>query len=132
MSGERKSNIELLRIFSILGVIILHYNNAQIGGGLRFAEANSINYLTLVTFESLFICAVNVFIIISGYFLIEKSSRNIWKIIELILQVMLINVAFYIINDCIIQKTFSLKKLLGSLIPNNYFVFNIIYNFSIY
>ena len=29
---ERKSNIELLRIFAIIGVIILHYNNPVIGG----------------------------------------------------------------------------------------------------
>lgn len=122
MNIERKSNIELLRIFSILGVIILHYNNTQIGGGLKFVETNSINYLTLFIFESLFICAVNVFVIISGYFLIRKSSRNLWKIIELILQVMLINAIFYVWNDCIIGKTFSFNKLLGSLIPNNYFV----------
>ncbi len=31
----RESNIELLRIVSIMGVIILHYNNAGIGGGGR-------------------------------------------------------------------------------------------------
>ena len=29
---ERQSNIELLRILAILGVIILHYNNPEIGG----------------------------------------------------------------------------------------------------
>lgn len=31
--SKRKSNIELLRILSMLGVIILHYNNKTIGGG---------------------------------------------------------------------------------------------------
>lgn len=30
---ERQSNIELLRILAMLGVIILHYNNESIGGG---------------------------------------------------------------------------------------------------
>ena len=29
---DRQSNIELLRILSIIGVIILHYNNKSIGG----------------------------------------------------------------------------------------------------
>lgn len=28
----RESNIELLRILSIIGVIILHYNNTNMGG----------------------------------------------------------------------------------------------------
>ena len=30
---ERQSNIELLRILAIMGVIVLHYNNAEMGGG---------------------------------------------------------------------------------------------------
>lgn len=31
-STERQSNIELLRILAILGVVVLHYNNPAIGG----------------------------------------------------------------------------------------------------
>ncbi len=33
MSINRNSNIELLRILLILGIIILHYCNPSIGGG---------------------------------------------------------------------------------------------------
>jgi len=39
---ERQSNIELLRIFTMLGVVILHYNNPAIGKAMTFAEPNSI------------------------------------------------------------------------------------------
>lgn len=31
--AKRQSNIELLRIITICGVIVLHYNNVTIGGG---------------------------------------------------------------------------------------------------
>lgn len=31
---ERESNIELLRILTIIGVVILHYNNKFSGGAL--------------------------------------------------------------------------------------------------
>lgn len=31
-SGDRNSSIELLRIIIMHGVIILHYNNGEIGG----------------------------------------------------------------------------------------------------
>lgn len=31
--AERQSNIELLRILTMCGVVILHYNNKTIGGG---------------------------------------------------------------------------------------------------
>lgn len=31
----RSSNIEVLRILAILGVLVLHYFNAEIGGGYK-------------------------------------------------------------------------------------------------
>ncbi len=31
---KRESNIELLRIFACIGVIVLHYNNSGIGGAM--------------------------------------------------------------------------------------------------
>ena len=43
----RESNVELLRIFSMLGVIILHYNNESMGGGLKFVSFGSTNYWIL-------------------------------------------------------------------------------------
>lgn len=30
--AERQSNIELLRVLAILGVVVLHYNNPVLGG----------------------------------------------------------------------------------------------------
>lgn len=30
---DRESNIELLRVIAMIGVILLHYNNPTIGGG---------------------------------------------------------------------------------------------------
>lgn len=33
INRKRDSNIELLRILAITGVIVLHYNNPAIGGG---------------------------------------------------------------------------------------------------
>ena len=60
---ERQSNIELLRIFLMLGVIILHYN----GVGALYS-AHGINYLIVIGLESLCICAVDLFMLISGYF----------------------------------------------------------------
>lgn len=35
---DRESNIELLRILAMLGVIILHYNNPSIGGGYHLLK----------------------------------------------------------------------------------------------
>ena len=66
----RQSNIELLRIISMLGIIVLHYNNSDMGGG--FLHAVGLNRFILMFLESIFICGVNLYILISGYFFCEQ------------------------------------------------------------
>lgn len=46
-ANERQSNIELLRIFAMLGIVCLHYNNPSIGGGFEYVKYGSINYYSL-------------------------------------------------------------------------------------
>lgn len=48
----RQSNIELLRIISVMGVIILHYNNPYRGG---ITYASGVNKTVLYGLESLFV-----------------------------------------------------------------------------
>ena len=41
----RNSNIELLRILTAMGIMILYYNNTTMGRGLTLAENYSINLI---------------------------------------------------------------------------------------
>ncbi len=117
----RESNIELLRILAMLGVIILHYNNPSIGGGLSFVKSGSINYWFLNLIESIFVCAVNLFMIISAYFMASSNKRDLWKPIQLLVQVIIFSVSKYILIS-LIKSNFSIRGLVGALIPANYFV----------
>lgn len=83
VKNERSSNIELLRIILIIMIIVLHYFNASMGGLLGAVEENSVNYYLSHFLESLCIIAVNVFIIITGYFSYKKTSIKISKPINL-------------------------------------------------
>lgn len=118
----RQSNIELLRIFAILGVIILHYNNVDVGGGLRYVIEKSTNYYMLYFLESLTICAVDLFMLISGYFLSTSKRRNLWKPIELIAQVVLFNLGITLLRSVISGSMPSVNAVIGCFIPANYFV----------
>lgn len=82
---ERKSNFELLRCILILFVIILHYNNRNIGGALQYVAPGSTSYYFLYMIEALAICAVNVFVLISGYFLSVSKTRKVNKGIYLLI-----------------------------------------------
>ena len=93
--AKRQSNIELLRIMTMCGVIVLHYNNATIGGGLAYAQG--INLVILYYLESLFACAVNLFVLISGYFMYTKQKRTLDKPFELLVQVILFGEIFYLL-----------------------------------
>ena len=73
--SKRQSNIELLRIVAACGVIILHYNNPLIGGGYGAVEDGSINQAIMTFFETVFICAVNLYVLISGYFMRNSTKR---------------------------------------------------------
>ena len=56
----RDSNVELLRIISTLGVIILHINSG--GKGFSYVSDLFLNYHIMLLVELFFICAVNVFV----------------------------------------------------------------------
>lgn len=126
----RESNLELLRILAILGVIILHYNNSDIGGGFTYVMEGSLNYYLLHFLEAMSISAVDLFILISGYFMCSSQKRNIIKPLKLLIQVILFREAGYIVSYALAVipaggSLFSMelfKGILESLIPNNYFV----------
>lgn len=119
---KRQSNIELLRVITMLGVIILHYNNPSIGGAMKYAIPGSLNFYMLYILESVFVCAVDLFVLISGFFLCTSYKRSWWKAIELFVQVILFSEAIYLFKVVIGAETFSVKSIVIHLIPSNYFV----------
>lgn len=85
MKNKRKSNIELLRIILIIMIIVLHYFNEKLGGYFSYVHAGSISFYFAHILESLSIVAVNVFVLITGYFSVNKHSINISKVLRLVL-----------------------------------------------
>lgn len=97
-SISRNSSIELLRILATFGVITLHYNCDGLGGAFLFVTPHSINEFILYFLEYLCIVSVNVFILISGFYLSKNNTRTILKPLKLIVQLVLISGAFYLFN----------------------------------
>lgn len=131
---KRNSSIELLRIISMIGVVILHYNNASMGGALGMVLDGSPNQYYLYLIESLFVCAVNVFVMISAYFLACNQNRKLIKILELFVQVIVFNLVFYVFGVLRGHKVFTVSSLISSLLPTNYFLilYSVLYIISPY
>lgn len=81
MKKERNANIELLRMLSMFMIIFLHAlgkGNLLVNLSVKF----SVNALIAWIIEALSLSAVNIFMLISGYFLID-SGFKLRRLIEL-------------------------------------------------
>lgn len=91
---KRNSNIELLRIISMLLVLLIHFSSVHLIPSpekLSFDTANTILNLCLRSIS--FVC-VNCFILISGYFGIRWKIRSFSNLIFQILFWLAVGVAF--------------------------------------
>lgn len=78
----RQSNIELLRIFAMFMVLVLHANFIAIGKpNADIFSAEPIRFVSQHFIESLSIVAVNVFVLISGWFGIKASIKGFFSLI---------------------------------------------------
>ncbi|MDU5491327.1 MAG: acyltransferase family protein [Clostridium perfringens] len=113
----RDSNIEILRIIAIIMVIGLHYLNENMGGALGALSNGHINYYIAHYIESLNIVAVNLFVIVSAYFLVDKSIPKLSKIIKLVILAYFYGFLFYIIGIISNINKFSFIELIKSINP---------------
>lgn len=110
----RQTNIELLRILSMVLII-----------GHHIAVHSGFSFGTDITFNRLFIqflslggkIGVDVFVLISGYFLIFESKIKVQKIIRFVSQCLFYSIVIYVLF-CIFGKTsVSIKGIIKALVP---------------
>lgn len=110
----REVNFELLRIVCILLVIGLHFlTNSDLK---EYIEFNSVNGVIYIFMKSLCYMADNLFVILSGYFLV-KSTFKIRRIVELWLQVFFYSAGIYGVLVLTGLTEFSLKATYFSVLP---------------
>lgn len=114
LKKERAVNFELLRITSIILVIVLHFlTNSELKSFIDFSSVNGCLFLFLKT---LCFTADNLFVMISGYFLVN-SKFKFNKIIDLWIQVFFYSSIIYIILTVSGLVEFSFKDAYYALIP---------------
>ncbi len=84
--SKRLANIELLRILAMLMVVMLHYLGKAALLPMPGLAMNAQGYVAWIM-EALCIVAVNVYVLISGYFLVQ-SQFKFGRVVELVLQVL--------------------------------------------
>ena len=119
---NRNSSVELLRIICAIGIVVLHYNNENLGGAFQYVETESMKEKWLYLSESICIMAVNVFVLISGYYSARKSKGNTEKIFDLLVQTGIFIEIFYLLDVFCGGQKLTIRGVLLHLFPNYYFV----------
>ena len=121
--ASRKSNIEMLRIAAAFLVIIAHYINPALGGGLTMTEPGSVNQLFLTFFETICITAVNLYILISGYFMRDSLKRDWLKPIGLLAQMIVIETVFMLVKELPKGSGITFETIKAYFVPTYWFIF---------
>lgn len=116
----RESGIELLRILAALGVVFSHFCNE--GGISSMLPMGGGNYLLLSFIRSFTIASVDVFVLISGYFMCTSNKRTIGKPLSLLIQIVFFSLVLYLVQLFLGVQSFSLKPFVRLLIPANWFI----------
>ena len=95
MSLVRQSNFELLRIIAILLVLLLHADFFALSGpSVNEIESNTIDSTLRILFQTICIAAVDIFVMISGWFGIKPTFKGF---INLIFQTLYYAILIYAI-----------------------------------
>ncbi|SFU67757.1 acyltransferase [Butyrivibrio sp. INlla21] len=119
MTQKRNANIELLRIVAMLMILTLHFN-FQSKALLEPGEPASHVRIFASILEAIAITGVNVYVLISGYFL-SASNVKFSKMLQLILQVyfytLLVSAAMMFVGAYTVRPEDKLDRTLKYLFP---------------
>ena len=117
---SRNSNIELLRIISMIFIIISHYtvhNNYNLFG----MPIGFNRYILEVAI--LGNIGVWIYILITGYFMCESNKVKISKLFKLYFQILFYSLVIYMLFCLFGDENFSLKGLIKNMFPITFKVY---------
>ena len=134
MNNKRNSNIEILRLISMLIIVISHYIVHSSGD----ARLLPLGFNKILMSQHIGNIGTVLFMLISGYYLIDSKNIRLSKIVKLWLQVLFYSLGIYLIFILTNNQLFIFKDLIKYITPissNIYWfmtVYTIIYLFHPY
>lgn len=124
----RNSSLELLRIISMFLIVMTHYCTH---GFSNIETTYGINkYLTtVVTWGGI---GTNIFVLISGYFMVQ-SKFTVNKLLKLLSQVVFYSLGFLLCFTLFLQPVYSIgiKEILKSILPVGYSLYWFITSYTV-
>lgn len=114
---NRDSNIELLRIVSMTGIVIIHYLNKEYGGMILNDIFPSFSWLFTHFILSICIPLVNCFVLITGYFYDRISTFSLKKPVILFFTTIFYSTIALFIWIALGNSILSFSEIIYMIIP---------------
>lgn len=111
----RDSNFEVMRIVSMFMIVVWHLSVHGISGS-DYDNLTSTNQFFYNLIKSLTVIAVNIYVLISGYFL-SKSSFKYQKVIKLIFEIFTFSMIMYVASLALGFESFAISSFVKSFFP---------------
>lgn len=111
----RSSNLELLRMLAMIMVISLHLNGSA--NTLAQLTRENENYFLIHLTEAISICSVNCFVLISGYFMINKHESPMKKLLMLLVDVAFWSIVGIGLSYAVWGQSTGMKEIVLAMIP---------------
>lgn len=112
---ERASNIELLRIIAMLMIIGVHYLGSSDAETL--ISQHTVNNGVFICVMSLCNIGVNLFVLITGYFMINAKGIKVSKMAKLLIDTLIYGMLLYGVSIWVGTNNFQLGELIKSAFP---------------
>lgn len=113
---KKTGQFDVIKIISIFMILILHYLNKGMGGGMD--DAISVNGILTHTLESICIIACNLFVLVTAWFMVDAKSIKIKKVVDIALVIIFYGIIIYGVCICTglvdISKT-SVKTFVNTI-----------------
>ena len=111
---ERNYGLDILRIISMMMIVVLHFNLR--GGFLQNDSLTEDLKIYIISSEALCIGAVNIFVLITGYFMINQKFK-LSKIIRMEIQLLMYSIIIYVLAIALNITTFNKELALYAVFP---------------
>lgn len=105
MAVKRQANFELLRIVAMVMIIVLHYLNKGNLATAYTVDSSAVNYAAHFV-QAFCIVAVNCYVLLSGYFLVESAWKP-GRVVSLVAQILFYSVLIPIALVCVREISFG-------------------------
>ena len=108
------ANIELLRIIAMLMIISTH---CLVSINVGAIPKGSVSYYGILLVQTISVYGVNLFVLITGYFMVMQKSVSIKKVITLLLDVAIYGLIIYVISIFLEINSFSVAGVIKAVFP---------------